>query len=68
MDKQFWIVANNSFPTRISYKHTNYQSATAEAKRLARMNKGERFVVMEAIQAFEVDDLKTINYGQDILF
>lgn len=47
MNKQFWLVWNvgGGAPTR---KHDSELSAICEAERLARMNPGNRFAVMEA--------------------
>ncbi len=43
-------------------KHTSYATATNEAKRLARANPGQRFAVLAAVQAYERNDLRTVEY------
>ena len=43
-------------------RHSDYATASREAKRLARGNPGQRFTVMVAVQGFEVNDLKEVRY------
>lgn len=40
-----------------SYKHATAQSATAEAERLARANRGESFIVLESLATVRVPDV-----------
>lgn len=46
-DEKFWMVwnINGQAPT---YMHPSEQNARLEAERLARANKGQRFVVLES--------------------
>lgn len=58
--KQFWMVWNlNGNQPR--YTHTSESLAENEAKRLARANPGERFVVLEAVSAHQVTDMHSIS-------
>lgn len=49
MSNRFWLVWNENgrSPT---HKHGTRQSAKAEAERLARQVRGERFVVLQAME------------------
>ena len=58
----FWVVVSNNFPTRISYRHDTYESAKIEAQRLARNNKGEKFLIMKSIEAYEVEEFVKTKY------
>lgn len=49
MNGRFWMVWNDSpFGRTPVYKHPTQQAAKEEAERLAKMNPGVRFWVMEA--------------------
>lgn len=52
----FWCVwcEDGGSPT---VKHPEFRTAQAEAKRLARMNPGRRFVVMAAALGYQKSDL-----------
>lgn len=54
-DKSFYMVLGAGEPT---YKHATLQSARAEAERLARIHRGEKFYVLGAVGVAVVDDLK----------
>ena len=51
-DNLFWIVVNKDFPTRVTYKHDSEQSAIDEAKRLAKENPDQEFIVMESVESY----------------
>lgn len=38
-------------------KHQTFQSARREAERLARNNRGHRFIVMASMEAFSLDEV-----------
>lgn len=57
VENKFWIVISNRFPTNVSYKHTSYESTLEESKRLARMNRGTRFTVMESTDSVVLDEV-----------
>lgn len=67
MAEQFWMVWNpNRNPP--AYRHTSQAAAEAEAERLARLNPGEHFIVLEAVSARVVDNMHRIdmrNGGMD---
>jgi hypothetical protein len=54
-DRMFWMVwrKDGGVPT---CQHTSLKSAMDEAERLARMNPGKEFVVLEAIKVCYVND------------
>ena len=63
----FWMVWNEDGPgPRV--KHETRARAEAEAKRLARANPGQRFVVLESCCAFESNDLVRVTYEHPIPF
>ena len=51
---RFWMVQGIGPAT---HRHDSLSSAQAEAKRLARIHRGERFFVMEAIECVEAIDV-----------
>lgn len=59
--KQFWMVygLENRPP---QHHHDSRESAVAEARRLARINPDNVFVVLEAVQAIVKREFITINY------
>jgi hypothetical protein len=65
----FWIVANEEFPTTISYRHPTYESAYDEAKRLARQYH-HSYVIMRAVTKIQLRDIMETVYeeGSDIPF
>ena len=60
----FWMVWN-PYGAAPRHKHQTEASAFAEAERLARLNKGQVFVVLESIGARLVDDMVKINMRAD---
>ena len=60
----FWMVygVGQRSPTQ---RHDTVESATAEAKRLARAHQGTAFVILRAIGAVVKDDLKTVSFMED---
>lgn len=56
IEDTFWIVWNpdGRNPT---VRHSTHASARAEAFRLAQANQEERFIVMESVECFEVNNL-----------
>lgn len=67
----FWIVWNpqGRTPTR---EHDTKRSAENEAERLALAHRGQRFIVLQSIGEFVVDDVQKIRHvvedGSDIPF
>jgi hypothetical protein len=59
---EFWIVAKLDFPTNITYKHTSYESACNEAKRLARKDHEDTFVVMKSLKGYKFNDLVEMEF------
>ena len=55
----FWLVWNpqREAPTR---QHHTKRSAEIEAERLARLNRGQRFVVLQSVNERVVDDVQVI--------
>lgn len=60
---QFWFVWNpqGNAPT---YRHPSEQSAVDEAERLARLNPGHKFVVLEALHVRCVDSMQRVDLRQ----
>lgn len=60
----FWMVWNpqGQAPTR---QHENKLSAEREAERLARANRGQRFIVLQSIGERVVDDVQVISHVAD---
>jgi hypothetical protein len=69
-DKQFWLVwsPNGLAPPR--FRHDTKQAAETEAVRLARLNRGEEFFVLEAVSSARVQDvqLTDLRSGDDLPF
>lgn len=65
MRTKFWIVwrKNGAMPV---YTHNSATSALAEAKRLARENTGETFVVLESKLAVTKRDLDIVSFDEEI--
>jgi hypothetical protein len=60
----FWFVWNPNGPSP-SYRHQLLESAVKEAERLARLNPGTTFVVLESVCARRVDDMLHIEMRPD---
>lgn len=60
--EQFWMVKGGgpSF-----HKHATRTSAEAEAKRLAGMNPGKLFYVMEAVAAYRCNQVERIAFREE---
>lgn len=52
--KKFWMVLGNGVPV---YRHETPEEANCEAERLARLNRGQEFVVLEAVAKVCVSDV-----------
>ena len=69
--KQFWMVwrQGSGAPT---FRHDSEDAATREAERLATINRGEQFFVLEAIGLRVVDDMLRVDLrnggGDDLPF
>lgn len=61
----FWLVWN---PERTApvHRHNTEYSAIKEAERLARNNRGQRFIVLRSIEERVVDDMRKIEHTIDI--
>ncbi len=58
----YWIVIGEE-PSQTPFRHTSLQSAQAEAKRLARQNRGITFTVFQAIEAnTSPEDVLTVSF------
>ncbi len=60
--KKFWMVLGEH-SSSCSYRHPSEESAKAEAERLARVNKGEAFIVLAATDAVRVTDTRWVKLG-----
>jgi hypothetical protein len=61
----FWFVWNPDGRAP-SFRHQTIESATQEAERLARLNPGNTFVVLESVCARRVDDMLRIEMRPDL--
>lgn len=66
-DTTFWMVwsPEGRSPT---HKHELQSLAAKEAERLARMNPGNTFYVLEAVEARQVNDMKRVVMQRPIPF
>ena len=64
MAKRFWMVWNPRGSAPVC-RHSVIESATAEAERLARLNHGVPFFVLEAIEMRMVDDMRRVKLSGD---
>lgn len=66
IQEKFYMVQGGGPST---YKHENFESAANEAKRLARLNPDQNFIVMESVAGFikrEVEEIEFIcDFGED---
>ena len=68
MEDQFFVVWNPSHGLP-RYQHATYEEAEAEAKRLALLNRGQRFIVMESCVTVTTDEpVKVIPHRDGIPF
>lgn len=64
---RFWLVWNESgYPPR--YRHDTEESAVREAERLARVNPGQNFYVLEAVALRVVDAMQRVDLRQEVNF
>ena len=61
MEPQYWVVWNENGRQPV-VKHESFQAARSEAKRLARNNPGEKFVVLAAAIAYVKDDVRELRF------
>lgn len=59
--KPFWLVWNPQ-GREPQVRHDDEESATREAERLARKNRGERFIVLRPVREVVVDDVQRFEY------
>ena len=62
MHDTFWMVHGDGPSTM---RHTTRESATAEAKRLARLTPGTAFFVLQAIDGFVRDEVRQIELAPE---
>ncbi len=62
--KPFWLVwrPDGAAP---AFQHPTEQSARTEAERLARLNPGRQFVVLETVAAYSKTDVVTVDLRPD---
>lgn len=66
MSDQFWMVWNpNRNPPM--FMHATEVAAEAEAERLAKLNPGERFFVLEAIGLRVVDNMQRVDLRKQLV-
>ena len=60
--QSFWLVWNpkREVPT---HRHNTKQSAINEAERLARLQRGDTFYILQAVQAISISDIQRIELG-----
>lgn len=64
-DSPFWFVWNiNGNAPR--YRHESARNATAEAERLARLNPGETFIVLQSVCARRFDRMERIDLRPNV--
>ncbi len=61
---QFWMVWNPA-RNQPTHRHASEQSAITEAERLARLNRGEQFYVLEAVALRIADDMTRVDLRRD---
>lgn len=66
-DIAFWMVWNPQ-GTQPVHQHETEQSAIAEAERLARLNQGQRFYVLEATELRVVDPMTRVHLERGMPF
>lgn len=54
-NESFWMVWNEN-GGRPAYRHASRAAANTEAERLAKLNPGERFVVLQAVAVVRVQN------------
>ena len=61
-EDKFWFVWNGNGLTPPKFKHTSESSAREEAARLARLNRGHTFVVLESKASVQSTDVQWWEY------
>jgi len=56
----FWFVWNEN-GNAPRHKHISVESAATEAQRLARMNPGDAFIVLQSVCSFQVDNMQRVD-------
>lgn len=62
--KTFWVVWNPDGRAPM-FKHHNRESAETEAERLAKLNRGYSFIVLQSVSARCVDNMRRIDFDVD---
>lgn len=57
--QKFWMVVGLGVPY---YKHTTEHSAATEAERLASLNPGEEFTVLESVASVKKSDMRWVTH------
>lgn len=65
MNEPFWFVWNPNGRVPV-YQHPSAKAAVAEAERLARLNSGETFVVLQSVCAVQVNDIQRTDLRPNI--
>ncbi len=67
MENRFYMLWN---PNRNlgTYKHPTPEAANAEARRLANLHPGEKFIVLQAIGHVEKVETTWVEYGEPVPF
>lgn len=64
MSRQFWMVWNPC-GNQPRVRHDSERAAVTEAERLARLNPGEHFIVLEAVALRVVDNMQKVDLRVD---
>jgi hypothetical protein len=59
MPQKFWMVWRNGSPTT-RYRHTTYEDACIEARRIARLQPDEKIYVLEAVEYFTFEAIQNV--------
>jgi len=60
--QEFWMVMGDKATVTISYRHYSEADAITEAKRLAKKNPGQGFIVLKSITSFETTEITETRY------
>lgn len=63
--KPFFLVWSPSGPTPPTFRHQSRQSAVIEAKRMARLHRGQKFFVLATTDSRLVDDMVRTTFTVD---
>lgn len=64
-NNKFWMVLGSGVPVR---RHISYEVGRTEAARLARMYKGQRFFVLEAVASCVCDEVHWTEIGEQPVY